>query len=1457
VVKGAFTGRTYDLPFERAFVAMIDDAPLANWGHPCRYVFVKDDLSSFVVWYAIEPMAVSRDGLAVELKVVSANVSLPKEPGLDEVRKAVQAVVGKDAEKGVACRNGDTSHSYAVLISGGANSLNNHTRYWGDMAAMYATLTRRYGIPKENIVILMSDGTSTSIDISTNGSSHGYFANRTSPQDLDGDTIADVTGSATAASVREEFAALKAKLTDQDQLFVFVTDHGGKNDAGSSYVCLWNSTMYVSDFAEMTSEMTCPVLFAFEFCYSGAFIGALTNQAGVRAVATAASVQTSSAWSKTSSVTGIGSNPGLFYMDPWVYYFVGATSGVFPSVTLSPWNDDVACTGADTSGDGRISFKEASDYAKKCIKADKYEETPNYGESSSGVGESLYLVKGTPTTGTGNLAYLTVSGQDECVNGESATYSCKARMDDGTEKTVTPTWTVVNGFSSSIQSSGTLSVSGVSGTCLVTVQATYSEGGITKTVTKQVISGVRPANDDFANATEISGISGTLISSSELATYETGEPLKKFSSSATRSVWWVWTAPSTGIEMQIDTIGTGFDTVMGIYTGNSVGSLTLIKCDDDGGGDRTSKCTFTTTEGTRYYIVVAGYNGRTGMINLNWKQSGTVVRPANDDFANATVISGTTGKLTSSSQLATYEEGEPLASYRLSASNSVWWVWTAPSDEVMQFDTIGSNFDTVMGVYTGTALKSLGLVARDDDGGGDSTSKCLFKAYGGTRYYIAVAGYYGKTGNITLNWKQLGADDCQSNDDFANATVISGASGALTNSNVNATLETGEPILSFSSNATASIWWSWTAPETGNAQFDTNGTSFDTVMGVYTGTAFDRMTVIAENDDGGSDSQTSKCTFKANKGVRYWIAVAGYNGKTGAVILNWSFSAYAVQLPPNDDFSAALVISGYAGQSVSTNTYATYEYGEPLKQLGTAATNTVWWTWTAPTTGSVVFETVESNFDTEMGVYTGTALSSLTTVCADKDSGKSYGSICSFNCTEGTQYYIAVGGYAGKSGVIKLNWLCQYPRGFKAADTGKFGLFVGIDKYVLSGCLDLSCCSVDFAAMEETWSEYCDVLPEENAARGNWNILYDQYATKAQVRASLAKLAETANAGDEVLFYQSSHGGISNASHTVYLCMYDARYWDYELAEDLARFKSGVRLVIVVDACHSGGLFKSVTASDKDKDAKETRPAFDLPARVSELMRQIAKSRVTNDAGEKLITPEEIGWIAAADYDQSSLGGSKGSEFTMAMISAWRDDKASADSNSDLRLDFYELFKAAETVGASHGAIGQCANENVLKSATARTYPGYVPKIVIDSPDAGDVKIPISWFASGEADGVQLFDPDKFAARFGTDYAAAATKLTGKVDAQGNPMTVWQDFIAGTDPTDPTSVFTAEVTFENGQPVVTWTPDLNNGGTRSVRSYQTLGLQDMKDMNNPSAWKVVEPGTENQYRFFKVEVMLP
>ena len=135
------------------------------------------------------------------------------------------------------------------------------------------------------------------------------------------------------------------------------------------------------------------------------------------------------------------------------------------------------------------------------------------------------------------------------------------------------------------------------------------------------------------------------------------------------------------------------------------------------------------------------------------------------------------------------------------------------------------------------------------------------------------------------------------NDNFASAQALSGATGSVSGTNVGATLQAGEPAPA-GVPTEGSVWFNWTATGTGTATFNTLGSNFDTVLGVYVGSTLSGLTEIASNDDNpgyGGDPNTrhdSLVSFNAVFGTTYRIAVSGFaNGILtgfGSYALNWT-----------------------------------------------------------------------------------------------------------------------------------------------------------------------------------------------------------------------------------------------------------------------------------------------------------------------------------------------------------------------------------------------------------------------------------------------------------------------------------------------------------------------------------------------------------------------------------------
>jgi hypothetical protein len=191
----------------------------------------------------------------------------------------------------------------------------------------------------------------------------------------------------------------------------------------------------------------------------------------------------------------------------------------------------------------------------------------------------------------------------------------------------------------------------------------------------------------------------------------------------------------------------------------------------------------------------------------------------------------------------------------------------------------------------------------------------------------------------------------QPNDNFSNAISLMGPLVSTNGANTGTTKEIGEPDHAGNSGG-KSVWWNWTAPTNGTVTINTFGSSFDTVLAVYTGTVVSNLSPIATNDDSGG--VTSQVSFSANAGATYRIAVDGKNGAFGRVVLNISAA-----MPPQ-----------VSVDPVSRTVAATYDAAFTVLPLGTAPFSYQWYNGNAAFSGATNASYAVTNLQT-YNAFTG------------------------------------------------------------------------------------------------------------------------------------------------------------------------------------------------------------------------------------------------------------------------------------------------------------------------------------------------------------------------------------------------------------------------------------------------------------------------------------------------------
>lgn len=107
---------------------------------------------------------------------------------------------------------------------------------------------------------------------------------------------------------------------------------------------------------------------------------------------------------------------------------------------------------------------------------------------------------------------------------------------------------------------------------------------------------------------------------------------------------------------------------------------------------------------------------------------------------------------TGNTENETIDNDEPNLSCAYAHGHSVWYYFEAVEDGYVAVNTTGSDYDTVVAVFTGTCL-DLMQVGCDDDSGPGSTSEVVIPVFVGETYYILVGSYggAGTGGNLILN----------------------------------------------------------------------------------------------------------------------------------------------------------------------------------------------------------------------------------------------------------------------------------------------------------------------------------------------------------------------------------------------------------------------------------------------------------------------------------------------------------------------------------------------------------------------------------------------------------------------------------------------------------------------------------------------------------------------------------
>jgi hypothetical protein len=335
-----------------------------------------------------------------------------------------------------------------------------------------------------------------------------------------------------------------------------------------------------------------------------------------------------------------------------------------------------------------------------------------------------------------------------------------------------------------------------------------------------------PTNDAFANRALISNMNVPAYGYTESASLESAET--NWVQGIGHTVWWTWTSPMSA-EVAVLASGGGSCWPIIIFTGGSLNGLTQVASD-------YNQVRFTAQAGVTYQIAVDTC-GQDGGVKLVITLPPVLVVNSPSDGATF------------------YPPANLLVSG--SASDPDGLIGQIRISGDLNYTTSANSFSIPWTNVPG-GYYYLDFVATDDVGCQAFDSR-----------FIRVHPL---------------------NDDFTNATPISGAPLIVTGSNAGANKETGEPDHAGYSGG-SSVWWSWTPTATGPVTILcslTNqwGNGWP-LLGVYTGSNFSNLTSVASNAP--NYGTTAVVSFAATLGQTYKIAVDSYD--QGTAILQFIATA--------------------------------------------------------------------------------------------------------------------------------------------------------------------------------------------------------------------------------------------------------------------------------------------------------------------------------------------------------------------------------------------------------------------------------------------------------------------------------------------------------------------------------------------------------------------------------------
>ncbi len=260
--------------------------------------------------------------------------------------------------------------------------------------------------------------------------------------------------------------------------------------------------------------------------------------------------------------------------------------------------------------------------------------------------------------------------------------------------------------------------------------------------------------------------------------------------------------------------------------------------------------------------------------------------PTNDDINSAVTVASPGGitkyqdnRDVSGATLANDDPSFPWGNPQ-PGSATVWYRFSSFSKGTLVVHTKGSDYDTVLGVYTGTRGSLKQVAWKDDISSSTKQSKVAITTLPDTTYYIEVASKSSNAGDLSFTLSYTPIRTAFNSISSPKQLKDSGSGYEFNDLRdvYSATTYYKDPLFPLSSGNSRgyrTIWYRFYPLNNGTLTVNTTGSNYDTLLGVWEGSRSNPK--VVEWDDDGGGSNTSSLTVRLAGRHYYYIEVADKN----------------------------------------------------------------------------------------------------------------------------------------------------------------------------------------------------------------------------------------------------------------------------------------------------------------------------------------------------------------------------------------------------------------------------------------------------------------------------------------------------------------------------------------------------------------------------------------------------